>query len=105
MDNNITFRSIAVSRLATPPWQSSPRPIYNRSQSACTPHARRVLWLPARATAIMSEILETERHGRVLHLILNRPEKRNALSAQLCRDLTEAFEDADRDPQVGAILL
>jgi len=53
----------------------------------------------------MSDILQIQPQGRVLHLILNRPEKRNALNAQLCRDLVEALENADRDPGVGAILL
>ncbi|HLK70061.1 MAG TPA: enoyl-CoA hydratase-related protein [Bryobacteraceae bacterium] len=53
----------------------------------------------------MSESLESVREGRVLRLILNRPDQRNALNAQLCRALTTAIEGADRDPTVGAILL
>lgn len=43
--------------------------------------------------------------NRVRHITLNRPEKRNALSAALCRDLASAIEDADHDPDIGAILL
>ena len=50
-------------------------------------------------------ILESTREGRLLRLTLNRPEKRNALNSQLCRDLVTALERADRDPVVGAILL
>lgn len=53
----------------------------------------------------MSESLEVSRTGRVLTLHLNRPEKRNALSAELCRRLTQALEDADSDASVGAIVL
>jgi len=53
----------------------------------------------------MAEILENSRHGRLLRLALNRPEKRNALSAQLCRELVHALESAERDPHIGAILL
>jgi len=53
----------------------------------------------------MAEILESSRQGRLLRLALNRPEKRNALSAQLCRELVQALENAERDPQTGAILL
>ncbi|HEY2018466.1 MAG TPA: enoyl-CoA hydratase/isomerase family protein [Bryobacteraceae bacterium] len=53
----------------------------------------------------MSDTLHIESHGRVLRLMLDRPEKRNALSALLCRDLVEALENAGRDPAVGAILL
>jgi enoyl-CoA hydratase/carnithine racemase len=53
----------------------------------------------------MPEILESTRQGRVLRLALNRPEKHNALSAQLCRELVNSFDTAVRDPQIGAILL
>lgn len=53
----------------------------------------------------MNEILEVTRQGRVLRLSLNRPEKRNALSAELCRELVRGIEDAAGDHSVGAILL
>ena len=61
--------------------------------------------LPALRSETMSDLLETNRQGRLLRLVLNRPEKRNALNAQLCRDLVIALDHADRDPGVGAILL
>lgn len=53
----------------------------------------------------MSNLLELNREGRLLRIALNRPEKRNALSAQLCRELVHALESADHDQSVGAILL
>jgi enoyl-CoA hydratase/carnithine racemase len=53
----------------------------------------------------MSTVLETTREGRVIHLTLNRPEKRNALDASLCRELVEALQHAEGDESVGAILL
>lgn len=53
----------------------------------------------------MTEILEISRSGRVLTLRLNRPEKRNALNAELCRRLVRAMEAADSDPAIGAIVL
>jgi enoyl-CoA hydratase/carnithine racemase len=53
----------------------------------------------------MAEILESSRQGRLLRLALNRPEKRNALSAQLCRELVHTLESAERDPRIGAVLL
>ena len=53
----------------------------------------------------MNNILESRQEGRLLRLSLNRPEKRNALNAQLCRELVHALENAERDPKVGAILL
>ena len=37
----------------------------------------------------MSHILESVREGRLLHLTLNRPEKRNALNTDLCRALAD----------------
>jgi enoyl-CoA hydratase/carnithine racemase len=50
-------------------------------------------------------LIEASQQGRVLHLALNRPEKRNALNTQLCRALVEAFAQANADPSIGAILL
>jgi enoyl-CoA hydratase/carnithine racemase len=53
----------------------------------------------------MPDILKTSREGRVLRVALNRPDKRNALNAELCRVLVETLEDAFTHPEVGAILL
>ena len=53
----------------------------------------------------MPQSLETSRDGRVLRLKMNRPEKRNALNYDLCRNLVEAMESAESDAAVGAILL
>jgi len=53
----------------------------------------------------MSDLLEIHREGRLISIALNRPEKRNALNIQLCRELVEALEGAENDPAVGAILL
>lgn len=50
-------------------------------------------------------ILETEQSGRVLRLTMNRPDKRNALAAELCFALVRAVESAQDDRSVGAILL
>jgi len=53
----------------------------------------------------MAHLLESVREGRLLHLTLNRPEKRNALNIDLCRALIDSFEAAARDRAVTAILL
>lgn len=53
----------------------------------------------------MPDILETSREGRVLRVTLNRPEKRNALNAELCRVVVASLENALSAPEVGAILL
>jgi len=53
----------------------------------------------------MSESLQISREGRILHLALNRPERRNALNMDLCSALGAALEDAENDAGVGAVLL
>jgi methylglutaconyl-CoA hydratase len=42
---------------------------------------------------------------RVAHIILNRPDKRNAFNVALVTELKEAFEQAEQDPAVKIILL
>lgn len=49
--------------------------------------------------------IETRREGRLLRLILNRPEKRNALDLEMCRSVEAALSDANADPGVGAVLV
>ena len=49
--------------------------------------------------------VETHRDGRVLRVTLNRPGKRNALNLAFCTDLAGAFDKADADRGVGAIVL
>ena len=48
----------------------------------------------------MSANLEISLEDRVLRVALNRPERRNALSLALCRELAETLEGAEADPQV-----
>lgn len=52
----------------------------------------------------MSEIIK-ERKGPVLHLTLNRPERRNALNNSLLEALTESIQQASSDPELRAIVL
>jgi enoyl-CoA hydratase/carnithine racemase len=53
----------------------------------------------------MTDVLDSNREGRLLRLTLNRPDKRNALDANLCRALVRALDGAGEDPEVGAIVL
>jgi enoyl-CoA hydratase/carnithine racemase len=56
-------------------------------------------------TGTPGSMLESNRDGRLLRLVLNRPDKRNALNGALCQQLVAAIEQGDQDPNVGAILL
>ncbi len=49
--------------------------------------------------------IEIQLHNRVLRLVLNRPEKRNALDLATCREINEAIVDSNRNPRVGAVLI
>ena len=53
----------------------------------------------------MTHVLESVLQGRVLRVTLNRPDKRNALSSELCLELTRVLDQAAADAPVGAILL
>jgi len=49
--------------------------------------------------------IETAAQGRILRVALNRPEKRNALTAAMCRELVEALEAGNQDAGVRVLLL
>jgi len=49
--------------------------------------------------------LEVRQEGRVLRLTLNRPEKRNALTLAMCREVAETLRRAESDRRVGSVLL
>ncbi len=53
----------------------------------------------------MSELVLTEDHGRVRHLILNRPEKRNAFNRELIEALGEAVRDTSTAADVHVVVL
>lgn len=53
----------------------------------------------------MSDLLQTQINGAVAHLILNRPEKRNALSANLIAEMHAAMLAFNSDPNIRVIVL
>lgn len=53
----------------------------------------------------MAANVKLETDGRVLRVTLDRPEKRNALRVEDCLQLVAAFNEADLNQQIGAILL
>src|ERR1700761_9148059 len=52
----------------------------------------------------MSEALVTQ-VGAVLEVVLNRPEKKNALTGAMYADLVSAFRRADEDPSIRVVLI
>ena len=44
------------------------------------------------------ETLLVERAGHVVTVVLNRPERKNAISTDMWRELLETFEDIERRP-------
>lgn len=53
----------------------------------------------------MSDLLLTEVRDRVAYVVLNRPEKRNALSAALVQELYTAIEGFNNTAQIRVIVL
>lgn len=52
-----------------------------------------------------TDCVEFEVRDNVAHITLNRPDKRNALSAQMIRELNQAFLEADDRRDVNVMLL
>lgn len=50
-------------------------------------------------------IVTTEDRGAVRHVVLNRPEKRNAMSQELLRALADALREASADDSVHCVVL
>ena len=53
----------------------------------------------------MPELVRTEDHGAVRHLVLDRPEKRNAFNAELIASLTTALQETATDASVHVVVL
>ena len=53
----------------------------------------------------MSEFIDIKRDGAVMSILLNRPDKKNALTGAMYDALIEAFNEADADPKIGAIAI
>ncbi len=53
----------------------------------------------------MSTNFEVRLADRVLHVTLNRPRKRNALTLAVCREIAGTLHHAEEDRNVGAVLL
>src|SRR3954451_12420906 len=60
--------------------------------------------IPPAPGAYMPRV-EIEDRGPVRHVVMNRPEKRNALNDELCAALGEAFDEACHDESVRVVVL
>jgi enoyl-CoA hydratase/carnithine racemase len=57
------------------------------------------------AQALENDVIQYEVEDYVAHIWLNRPHKRNCVSAQLMKELGEAIQRAEADPEVRAMVL
>jgi enoyl-CoA hydratase/carnithine racemase len=53
----------------------------------------------------MPEFCRTERNGRVLTVVFNRPEVRNAIHPPAARELSAVFDDFEADPELWVAIL
>jgi enoyl-CoA hydratase/carnithine racemase len=53
----------------------------------------------------MYGVLETKQEGRVLRVWLNCAGRRNLLTTQLCRELVQTLDGAEKDGSIGSVLL
>src|SRR5437660_1221476 len=51
------------------------------------------------------EQIATDVADRILTITLNRPERLNAWTATMCRELMAAFDEADADDGIGAVIV
>lgn len=51
------------------------------------------------------ETLRYEVEGRILTVTLNRPERMNAFTGQMCRELITAFDQADADDDIKVVIV
>ncbi len=44
--------------------------------------------------------IKTEKHGRIMHIIFDRPDERNAFNTQMVIDLSEAYTELEKDEEI-----
>ena len=49
--------------------------------------------------------LEYEKHEHIAYVTLNRPEKLNAMNADMHRELGEVWDDFQQDPEMRAAMM
>ncbi|MEU9343084.1 crotonase/enoyl-CoA hydratase family protein [Streptomyces sp. NPDC048278] len=61
--------------------------------------------IPTVSSPALSPAVLVERRGHVLLITLNRPEARNAVNAAVAVGVGEALAEADRDPEIRAVVI
>jgi enoyl-CoA hydratase/carnithine racemase len=54
---------------------------------------------------VSEDLVLAERDRGIVTLVLNRPERRNALSPELCRTLADRLRELDEDPDARALIV
>ncbi|MEU9450216.1 crotonase/enoyl-CoA hydratase family protein [Streptomyces sp. NPDC048277] len=102
--------------LADPPQRPAPLPAEHTREIARDPLAladedidkliaRGVLEIQEATSAVSIPAVLVERHDHVMVITLNRPEARNAVNAAVALGVGEALEEADRDPEIRAVVI
>jgi enoyl-CoA hydratase/carnithine racemase len=53
----------------------------------------------------MSAVVLTERHGPSLRITLNRPDRRNALNAEVLSLISRGLDEAEADPEIRVVVI
>lgn len=53
----------------------------------------------------MSELIQVNQQGRTLEIVMNRPERKNALSMDMYAEMAEAIEQARKNQDIRALLI
>jgi len=76
-----------------------------RYDATFAPESRPVPFVAGVVSMTDYRFLCVERHGDVLHVTIDRPRQRNALSTRVLAELRRAFTDAAADPALRAAVL
>src|SRR6476661_2782339 len=84
----------------------SRRPLHGSAVESLYLHQLGALWEdPMADDVIQLENVKIERDGGVTFVILNRPEKRNAMSPQLHMDMCDALDWAEMDDETKVVVI
>jgi len=59
----------------------------------------------SRSTFFMSDLIYTQQRDDIFEIVLNRPEKRNAINLEMMRGLDTAVQEANRTPDIRTVVI